>query len=89
MINLQNLLDDVKYYETVRQLRWPAGSRLGYTPAVWVWWWRGVESASGSPADRGNQIFQEPPRFQQTAAPSVNIISRDPTFMRQRHGNDQ
>ena len=25
MINLQNLLDDVKCYETVRQLRWPDG----------------------------------------------------------------
>ena len=27
MINLQNLLDDVKCYETVRQLRWPDGIR--------------------------------------------------------------
>ncbi len=27
MINLQNLLDDAKCYETVRQLRWPGGVR--------------------------------------------------------------
>lgn len=27
MIKLQNLLDDAKCYETVRQLRWPAGVR--------------------------------------------------------------
>lgn len=27
MINLQNLLDDAKCYETVRQLRWPTGVR--------------------------------------------------------------
>ena len=27
MINLQNLLDDAKCYETIRQLRWPTGVR--------------------------------------------------------------
>ena len=27
MITLQNLLDDVKCYETIRQLRWPEGVR--------------------------------------------------------------
>ena len=27
MINLQNLLDDAKCYETIRQLRWPVGVR--------------------------------------------------------------
>jgi transposase-like protein len=27
MINLQNLIDDAKCYETVRALRWPEGVR--------------------------------------------------------------
>jgi hypothetical protein len=27
MINLQNLIDDTKCYETVRELRWPEGAR--------------------------------------------------------------
>ncbi|CDH43159.1 hypothetical protein [Candidatus Contendibacter odensensis] len=31
MINLQNLLDDVKCYETVRQLRWSGGVALEAT----------------------------------------------------------
>ncbi len=34
MINLQNLLDDVKCYETVRQLRWPDGIRCPHCGAA-------------------------------------------------------
>ena len=34
MINLQNLLDDVKCYETVRQLRWPDGVRCPHCGAA-------------------------------------------------------
>jgi len=34
MINLQNLLDDDKGYETVRQLRGPAGVRCPHGGAV-------------------------------------------------------
>jgi len=34
MINLQNLLDDVKCYETVRQWRWPDGVRGPYCGAA-------------------------------------------------------
>ena len=34
MINLQNLLDDVKCYETVRQLRWPNGVRCPHCGAT-------------------------------------------------------
>ena len=34
MINLQNLLDDVKCYETVRQLRWPKGVRCPHCGAT-------------------------------------------------------
>ena len=36
MIDLQNLLDDVKCYETVRQLRWPAGVRCPHCGAAEV-----------------------------------------------------
>ena len=36
MINLQNLLDDVKCYETVRQLRWPDGVRCPHCGAAHV-----------------------------------------------------
>ena len=28
MVNIQNLIDDRKCYETVRQLRWPQGGDL-------------------------------------------------------------
>lgn len=34
MINLQNLLDDVKCYETVRRLRWPNGVRCPHGGAA-------------------------------------------------------
>src|SRR5512143_311857 len=34
MLNLQNLLDDVKCYETVRQLRWPDGVRCPHCGAA-------------------------------------------------------
>lgn len=34
MINLQNLLDDAKCYETVRQLRWPVGVRCPHCDAA-------------------------------------------------------
>ena len=34
MINLQNLLDDVKCYETVRRLRWPDGVRCPHCGAA-------------------------------------------------------
>jgi transposase-like protein len=34
MINLQNLLDDVKCYETVRRLRWPDGIRCPHCDAT-------------------------------------------------------
>lgn len=34
MINLQNLLDDAKCYETVRQLRWPGGVRCPHCDAA-------------------------------------------------------
>ena len=34
MINLQNLLDDVKCYETIRQLRWPEGVRCPHCGAA-------------------------------------------------------
>ena len=34
MINLQNLLDDAKYYETVRQLRWPDGARCPHCGGI-------------------------------------------------------
>ncbi len=34
MINLQNLLDDAKYYETVRQLRWTVGVRCPHCGAL-------------------------------------------------------
>lgn len=34
MINLQNLLDDVKCYETLRQLRWPDGVRCPHCGAT-------------------------------------------------------
>ncbi len=34
MINLQNLLDDVKCYDTVRQLRWPDGVRCPHCGAA-------------------------------------------------------
>jgi hypothetical protein len=34
MINLQNLLDDVRCYETVRPLRWPDGIRCPHWGAV-------------------------------------------------------
>ena len=34
MINLQNLLDDIKGYETVRQLRWPDGVRCPHRGAA-------------------------------------------------------
>ena len=30
MLNLQNLIDDAKCYETVRELRWPAGVRCAH-----------------------------------------------------------
>ena len=33
MINLQNLLDDAKCYETVRRLRWPVGVRCPHCDA--------------------------------------------------------
>lgn len=36
MIDLQNLLDDVKCYETVRQLRWPDGVRCPHCGAAHV-----------------------------------------------------
>ena len=36
MINLQNLLDDVKCDETVRQLRWPDGVRCPHCGATTV-----------------------------------------------------
>jgi len=36
MINLQNLLDDIKCYETVRQLRWPDGVRCPHCGAAEV-----------------------------------------------------
>lgn len=36
MINLQNLLDDVRCYETVRQLRWPDGVRCPHCGAAVV-----------------------------------------------------
>ena len=34
MINLQPLLDDAKRYETIRQLRWPAGVRCPHCGAA-------------------------------------------------------
>jgi hypothetical protein len=34
MINLQNLLDDIKCYETIRQLRWPEGVRCPHCGAA-------------------------------------------------------
>lgn len=34
MVNLQNLLDDVKCYETIRQLRWPEGVRRPHCGAA-------------------------------------------------------
>ncbi len=34
MINLQNLLDDAKCYETVRRLRWPVGVRCPHCDAA-------------------------------------------------------
>lgn len=34
MIDLQNLLDDAKCYETVRQLRWPVGVRCPHRDAA-------------------------------------------------------
>ncbi len=34
MINLQNLLDNAKCYETVRQLRWPGGVRCPHCGAA-------------------------------------------------------
>ncbi len=34
MINIQNLLDDVKCYETVRRLRWPNGVRCPHCGAA-------------------------------------------------------
>ena len=36
MINLQNLLDDAKCYETIRQLRWPGGVRCPHCGATAV-----------------------------------------------------
>lgn len=30
MLNIQNLIDDAKCYETVRELRWPAGVRCAH-----------------------------------------------------------
>ena len=36
MINLPNLLDDVKCYETIRQLRWPGGVRCPHCGAAEV-----------------------------------------------------
>jgi hypothetical protein len=34
MINLQNLIDDAKCYETVRELRWPEGVRCSHFDSV-------------------------------------------------------
>ena len=34
MINLQNLLDDAKCYETIRQLRWPGEVRCPHCGAT-------------------------------------------------------
>ena len=36
MINLQNLIDDAKCYETVRELRWPEGVRCPHHDSVSV-----------------------------------------------------
>lgn len=36
MINLQNLIDDTKCYETVRELRWPEGVRCPHCDAAQV-----------------------------------------------------
>ena len=46
MINLQNLLDDAKCYETVRRLRWPVGVRCPHCDAA------AITSRGGTPPNR-------------------------------------
>ena len=36
MINLQNLIDDAKRYETVRELHWPEGARCPHCDSAQV-----------------------------------------------------